>query len=257
MHSLAHFPFAKMVFRNGPSDKNFRSLDQERISRIFGMNNSSSSGSGYISEVDHIIHQLERGTLVMKYSLRKKPEHKTLAIRLETRQIVWTRPATNSRLVHDGAVDLRKIKEIRLGKNSKEFEKWSDDSKKIENLKCFVVYYGSEFKLRVLSIAALSEQECELWVKGLRHLVKDTLDAPYPLLVQVWLRREYYAMENCSETINIKDLKAFLPRINYKIPTNKLRELFNEVDTRRRAEIGFDDFAVLYQKIIFDESVKY
>jgi phosphatidylinositol phospholipase C gamma-1 len=91
-------------------------------------------------------------------------------------------------------------------------------------------------------------------VKGLRHLVKDTLDAPYPLLVQVWLRREYYAMENCSETINIKDLKAFLPRINYKIPTNKLRELFNEVDTRRRAEIGFDDFAVLYQKIIFDES---
>lgn len=105
--------------------------------------------------------------------------------------------------------------------------------------------------------SALSEKECELWVKGLRYLVKDTINAPYPLQVQVWLRREFYAMENSSETINIKDLKAFLPRINYKIPTNKLRELFNEVDTRKRAEIGFDDFAVLYQKIIFDESVKY
>ncbi|XP_044272158.1 1-phosphatidylinositol 4,5-bisphosphate phosphodiesterase gamma-1 isoform X2 [Tribolium madens] len=224
---------------------------------MFGMFNgafSPSPGSGYIPEMEQIISQLERGTLVMKYSLRKKAEHKTLAIRRETRQIVWTRPATNSKPVHDGAVDLRKIKEIRLGKSSKDFEKWADDSKKIENLKCFVVYYGSEFKLRVLSIAALSEKECELWVKGLRYLVKDTINVPYPLQVQVWLRREFYAMENPTETINIKDLKAFLPRINYKIPTNKLRELFNEVDTRKRAEIGFDDFAVLYQKIIFDES---
>ena len=127
---------------------------------MFGMFNgafSPSPGSGYIPEMEQIISQLERGTLVMKYSLRKKAEHKTLAIRRETRQIVWTRATTtNARPVHDGAVDLRKIKEIRLGKNSKDFDKWADDSKKIENLKCFVVYYGSEFKLRVLSIAGES-----------------------------------------------------------------------------------------------------
>lgn len=53
----------------------------------------------------------------------------------------------------------------------------------------------------------------------------------------------------------MKDLKSFFPRISYKIPTNKLREIFTEVDFRKRGEIGFDDFSMLYQKAILDESV--
>lgn len=204
--------------------------------------------------MEQIISQLERGTLVTKFSWRKKAERKTLAIRRETRQIIWTRPATVTKLAYDGAVDWAEIKEIRLGKNSKDFEKWPDDARKIENSKCFVVFYGSEFKLRVLSVTALSDVECDLWIRGLRYLVKDTINAPYPLQVQAWLRREFYTMESPRETINLKDIKCFLSRINYKIPMNKLREIFNEVDTRKRGEIGFDDFTVLYQKMIADEN---
>jgi hypothetical protein len=50
-------------------------------------------------------------------------------------------------------VDLREVKEIRVGKNSKDFERWSDDAKRMENMKCFVVFYGLEFRLKTLSIA--------------------------------------------------------------------------------------------------------
>lgn len=50
-------------------------------------------------------------------------------------------------------------------------------------------------------------------------------------------------------------MKAFLPRIDCKLSTNKLREAFQEVDTRNRMEIGFDDFAVLYHNLIFNENV--
>lgn len=39
------------------------------------------------------------------------------------------------------------------------------------------------------------------------------------------------------------------------MPTNKLREIFNDVDTRKRGEIGFDDYTILYHKMIFDENV--
>lgn len=112
---------------------------------------SLSSGFGYITEMEQIISQLERGTLVTKFSWRKKAERKTLAIRRETQQLVWTR-ITSPTKATDGAIDLREIKEIRLGKCSKDFEKWPDETKKIENLKCFIIYYGSEFKLRVLSV---------------------------------------------------------------------------------------------------------
>ncbi|XP_058803649.1 1-phosphatidylinositol 4,5-bisphosphate phosphodiesterase gamma-1 [Phymastichus coffea] len=208
--------------------------------------------NGIIPEMEQIISQLERGTLVTRFFLRKRPEKKTLMIRRETRQIVWARTPTSRPF--DGSVDIREIKEVRIGKNSKDFEKWPEDAKKTDHLRGFVVYYGQEFRLKTLSISALSEKECELWVKGLRHFIHDALTSPYPLQVEQWLRKEFYAMENSREMVTLKDIKAFLPRVNFKISTNKLREIFQEVDTRNRAEIGFDDFIKLYQKLMFDNN---
>lgn len=53
----------------------------------------------------------------------------------------------------------------------------------------------------------------------------------------------------------MKDIKSFLPRVNCKIATCKLREYFQEVDTKKRSEITFDEFVEFYQKLMFDESV--
>lgn len=125
---------------------------------MFGLFNgvlSTSSGMGYIPEMEQIISQLERGTLVTKFSWRKKSERKTLAIRRETKELVWSRPATGAKPTYDGAVNLQEVKEIRIGKTSKYFDKWLEESKMIETMKCFVVFYGSEFKLRALSIAGM------------------------------------------------------------------------------------------------------
>ena len=47
----------------------------------------------FIPEMEQIISQLERGTVVTKFYPRKRPERKTLMIRRETRQIVWARTA--------------------------------------------------------------------------------------------------------------------------------------------------------------------
>ncbi|KAG7210373.1 hypothetical protein KM043_011907 [Ampulex compressa] len=208
--------------------------------------------NGIIPEMEQIISQLERGTVVTKFFPKKKPEKKTLMIRRETRQIIWSRSATYRPI--DGSVKIREVKEVRIGKHSKDFEKWPEDAKRMENLRCFVVYYGSEFRLKTLSISALSEKECELWVKGLRHLVQDTVNAPYPLQVERWLRKEFYVMENSREMVTLKEVKAFLPKVNCKISTNRLRELFQEVDTRCKSELGFDDFVILYHKLMFDQN---
>ncbi|XP_018565095.1 1-phosphatidylinositol 4,5-bisphosphate phosphodiesterase gamma-1-like [Anoplophora glabripennis] len=222
---------------------------------MFGLfNGMSSPSSGYIPEMEKIINHLERGTLVVKFSWRKRAEHKILAIRRDTRQIIWTRSVTVDKPIYDGAVDWDEIKEIRLGKLSQVFEKWSEDAKDFENSQCFVVFYGSEFNLRVLNIAATSEADCDQWIRGLRYLVKDTINAPYLLQVQAWLRKEFNAVESQNEKIGLKDIKFFLSRINCKITNNKLREIFNEVDTRERGEIGFDDFAVLYQMITNEDN---
>lgn len=62
-------------------------------------------------------------------------------------------------------------------------------------------------------------------------------------------------MESNNKTVTLKDVKAFLPRINCKIVTSKLREAFQEVDTTKQNEIGFDDFTTLHNRLIFDENV--
>jgi phosphatidylinositol phospholipase C gamma-1 len=186
---------------------------------------------------------------------RRKPEKKTLMLRRETRQVIWSNSSQSSspnqsRTNYEGALELREVKEIRWGKSSKDFEKWPEDSKKTEFKKCFIVYYGSEFKLRTLSVVALSEKECEMWIKGLKYMVPDTCNSPYPLQVERWLRKEFYQMENANKCVALKEVKSFLPKINCKISTGKLNEQFMIVDTRRRNEIGFDDFTKLYQNLV-------
>lgn len=56
-------------------------------------------------------------------------------------------------LLKCASVDLRLVKEIRLGKTSRDFEKWMEESRKHDSSLCFVVLYGVEFRLKTLSLA--------------------------------------------------------------------------------------------------------
>ena len=49
-------------------------------------------------------------------------------------------------------VDIKEIKEVREGIDSKDFERQPLELKKIDP-HCFVVFYSNEFKLKTLSVA--------------------------------------------------------------------------------------------------------
>lgn len=57
--------------------------------------------------------------------------------------------------------------------------------------------------------------------------------------------------------MTLKDVKSFLPRIHCKISTSKLRELFQEVDVRKRNELSFDELVTLYNRLIYNSGVHY
>jgi len=157
-----------------------------------------------LGENEQICICLERGTLITKYYQKKRSEKKCLSLRRETRQIlvnpisVASSTSNAVRNNYECAVELREVKEIRFGKNSKDFDKW-EESKKVDSVKCFVALYGNEFKLKTFSVVAHSEKECEMWIKGLKYMVSDTTSSPYPLQVERWLRKEFYAMENANK----------------------------------------------------------
>ena len=55
------------------------------------------------------------------------------------------------------SVNISEIKEIRPGKVSRDFERLQDEARKVDSLVCFSIFYGTEFNLKVLSVAGLSK----------------------------------------------------------------------------------------------------
>lgn len=53
-------------------------------------------------------------------------------------------------------VDIREIKEIRQGKNSRDFERYPEDARKLDSALCFIILYGMDFRLKTLSVAGQS-----------------------------------------------------------------------------------------------------
>ncbi|EDV46880.1 1-phosphatidylinositol 4,5-bisphosphate phosphodiesterase gamma-1 [Drosophila erecta] len=222
----------------------------------------SAMSAPLLGEMEQTIGMLERGTIVTKlYGKQRRPDRRHLMLIRETRQLLWATVASQTpRTDYEGAIQLREIREIRVGKHSKEFRLFADDCQRFESSKCFVILHGNHFKLKSFSVVALSEIEADNWVRGLRYMVKDTLGAPYPLQIDRWLRREYYQIENVNThsakateqspaQVTIKDFKLFLAGVSCKMTTGKFMEHFTE-DVRRKHDLKFDDFSRFYQKLL-------
>ncbi|KAL4655315.1 1-phosphatidylinositol 4,5-bisphosphate phosphodiesterase gamma-1-like [Arapaima gigas] len=204
------------------------------------------------AEVNSLYRDLELGTVLTLYSSKKsqRPERRTFQVKLETRQVVWTRGTDKI----EGEIDIREIKEIRAGQKSRDFERYVEDSAgRLDQAHCFVILYGTEFRLKALSLAAMSDEEMSMWVKGLTWLVEDTLRSPTPLQIERWLRKQFHAVDRSREDkISCKDLKSMLGQVNYRVPNMRfLREKFPDVELRN-GDVTYSQFAQLYRSLMFD-----
>ncbi|XP_072013746.1 1-phosphatidylinositol 4,5-bisphosphate phosphodiesterase gamma-1-like isoform X2 [Amphiura filiformis] len=199
-----------------------------------------------------IQHLLSLGTVLTKFYQKRRPEKRSFEVNYETRQIVWRRQAGRI----EGYINIWEIKEVRRGKTSRDFERWPDEAKRLQPSHCFVVYYGLEFRLKSLSVAAMNPDESHSWVIGLNHLMNETKQAPYPVAIERWLKREFYAMgKNKNDTVTLRDMKSFLPRVNLRISTRDLKEHFTEADQWGKQEIGIEGFGKLYHSLIFQREL--
>uniref|UniRef100_A0A3Q3GHQ2 1-phosphatidylinositol 4,5-bisphosphate phosphodiesterase gamma n=1 Tax=Kryptolebias marmoratus TaxID=37003 RepID=A0A3Q3GHQ2_KRYMA len=197
-----------------------------------------------------ILHSLEMGTVMTVFYQKKsqRPERRTFQIRQDTRQVVWIRNPEKT----EGEVDIREIRELRLGKGSRDFERYPEEARKLDPAHCFIVLYGLEFRLRTLSVAAFSEEEVNMWVTGLNWLMMDTQRAPAPQQVDRWLRKQFEVVDRSHEgSITLKEVKALLPQINYRVPNMRfLKDKLQEVEAR--SELSYHNFSQLYRTLMFD-----
>ncbi|TNN59903.1 1-phosphatidylinositol 4,5-bisphosphate phosphodiesterase gamma-1 [Liparis tanakae] len=197
-----------------------------------------------------ILHSLEMGTVMTVFYQKKsqRPERRTFQIKQDMRQIVWTRNPDKV----EGEVDIREIRELRLGKGSRDFERYPEDARKLDPAHCFIVLYGLEFRLKTLSVAAFSEEEVNMWITGLNWLMTDTQRAPAPQQIDRWLRKQFEVMDRSHEgSITVKDVKALLPQVNYRVPSMRfLKDKLQEVEAR--SDLSYPNFSQLYRTLMFD-----
>ncbi|XP_041103270.1 1-phosphatidylinositol 4,5-bisphosphate phosphodiesterase gamma-1-like [Polyodon spathula] len=196
-----------------------------------------------------VLRSLNMGTVMTLFYQKKsqRPERRTFQVKQETRQIIWSR---NDKI--EGEIDIREIKEIRLGKSSRDFDRYPEEVRKLDSSQCFIILYGMEFRLKTLSVAAFSEEEVTLWITGLTWLVMDSQKASAPYQIDRWLRKQFDSMDRNREgSITVKDLKAMLPQANYRVPNMRfLRDKLLEVEAR--SELSFTHLTQLYKNLMFD-----
>ncbi|XP_021500027.1 1-phosphatidylinositol 4,5-bisphosphate phosphodiesterase gamma-1 isoform X2 [Meriones unguiculatus] len=213
--------------------------------------NGCGPGAPSEAEVLHLCRSLEVGTVMTLFYSKKsqRPERKTFQVKLETRQITWSRGADKI----EGSIDIREIKEIRPGKTSRDFDRYQEDPAfRPDQSHCFVILYGMEFRLKTLSLQATSEDEVNMWIKGLTWLMEDTLQAATPLQIERWLRKQFYSVDrNREDRISAKDLKNMLSQVNYRVPNMRfLRERLTDLE-QRSGDITYGQFAQLYRSLMY------
>ncbi|KAJ4937738.1 hypothetical protein JOQ06_002369 [Pogonophryne albipinna] len=206
---------------------------------------------GEMTEYKKILikRDLEMGVVMTVF--RQKAERLTVQVIMETRQVAWTRTADRT----DGVLDLFEIREVRPGRNSKDFERFKDGKDKHDESSCFTIFYGSQFVLNTLSVGADSVDEAQKWLTGLELLRQETLQAPTPVLIESWLRKQMYSVNQTkTNSISMKELKALLALLNYKAPSSRtLKDKFQEVGAKKD-RLDFEQFHKLYNLIMFEQN---
>lgn len=99
-------------------------------------------------EANQLVSIIERGSSVLIFKAKKRAERCLVLVQRETHQVIWSRTTALLRQAHKRALDIIQIKEVRVGKSSKELLRWPEEIKN-----CFTIYYGTEFKLLSASFA--------------------------------------------------------------------------------------------------------
>uniref|UniRef100_A0A669DF33 1-phosphatidylinositol 4,5-bisphosphate phosphodiesterase gamma n=1 Tax=Oreochromis niloticus TaxID=8128 RepID=A0A669DF33_ORENI len=190
------------------------------------------------TEMNNLYRDLELGTVLTLFYSKKsqRPERRTFQVKLETRTIIWTRGTDKI----EGEIDIREIKEIRSGQKSRDFDRYVEDSAaRLDQAHCFVILYGTEFRLKSLSLAEVACYHC-------------TSIRPLCLHMLHMLIRVCFIFQQNVFRISCKDLKSMLSQVNYRVPNMRfLREKLPDSEMRN-GDVSFSQFAQLYRSLMFD-----
>ncbi|XP_041078410.1 1-phosphatidylinositol 4,5-bisphosphate phosphodiesterase gamma-2-like [Polyodon spathula] len=192
------------------------------------------------------VKYLEMGHLMTIY--KSKPVIMTVKVIMQTRWIVLIKKAKQFERV----VDIREIKEVRRGKNSKDFN-CLKERLSVPDGNCFTVLYGSEFVLKTLSLSVDNKETAEKWITALEKLKEETLREPTPQIVKRWLKKQMDSIDNTQRTsITLKEFKAILTEANFKVPSMTFLK-----DLEASTCINLEKLHSAYNKLMYESQKQF
>ncbi|KJE90620.1 phospholipase C-gamma-1 [Capsaspora owczarzaki ATCC 30864] len=189
---------------------------------------------------------LKRGTPVLVFTPKQKPSKKIISLDLNPMQL---QILTQGRPVPEQQIDIFFVREVRQGKQTKEFDRFYDDYRGREETS-FVIYYGMEFRLKTIACVAESVRDRDLWCMSLPLLVREARIFTELHMLKRWLIKEWQAMNPENQRVGVKELTTFFARANLKVKKERIKELIQQVDTHRQGTIGFDEFTELHRALL-------
>ncbi|XP_029684076.1 1-phosphatidylinositol 4,5-bisphosphate phosphodiesterase eta-2a isoform X5 [Takifugu rubripes] len=141
------------------------------------------------------------------------------------------------------------IREIREGKQSEIFQRYSDGS--FDPNCCFSLYYGEH--MASLDLVTGTGEEARTWITGLRYLMAGISDedslAKRQRTRDQWLKQTFTeADKNGDGSLSISEVLQLLHKLNVNLPRQKVKQMFKEADTdQNQGTLGFEEFCSFYK----------
>ncbi|XP_059421176.1 1-phosphatidylinositol 4,5-bisphosphate phosphodiesterase gamma-2 isoform X1 [Carassius carassius] len=210
-----------------------------------------------------VTEHLQIGTEMMVY--QQRAERLTVQVIMESMQVALIR--SDDKIVR--VLDIFEFKEVRQWETFKDFQRFNESSNRGSKFRrifgqsekelqqdsktCFTIFYGSEFILKSLSLKADLVEDAEKWLTGLELLRQKTLTTQTPEIIESWLRKQMYSVDQSKKnSITLKELKSLLPQMNFTVPGGRfLEDRFVEVEAKDYS-LDIQQFHKFYNFLIFE-----
>uniref|UniRef100_A0A674P9T9 Phosphoinositide phospholipase C n=1 Tax=Takifugu rubripes TaxID=31033 RepID=A0A674P9T9_TAKRU len=147
------------------------------------------------------------------------------------------------------------IREIREGKQSEIFQRYSDGS--FDPNCCFSLYYGEH--MASLDLVTGTGEEARTWITGLRYLMAGISDEDslakrqrtrdqYPYFTFSIADVSHLSDKNGDGSLSISEVLQLLHKLNVNLPRQKVKQMFKEADTdQNQGTLGFEEFCSFYK----------
>eukprot|EP00050_Salpingoeca_kvevrii_P000842 m.157339 g.157339 ORF g.157339 m.157339 type:complete len:1076 (+) comp10227_c0_seq1:138-3365(+) len=225
---------------------------RKQVSWDLVVRQAGGSGPVLVTDATDCVRGMAEGALLIKLRGKAREYLRTFMYDEKAQAICW-RSARGKHPMRFLAI--HSISEVRRGKRTKMFT--YPRGKEFPAPHCFSIIYGDRY--RTLDFVADSEVTCDIWVTGLKHLIKQSANNGSDR--EAWLRTLFLETCHSDNELSFHDLQALLRRLHVPIDEDVLQiKLMESLEAKRgptniigldptHVRVSVEEFLLLYRTI--------